>query len=87
MNNDIQPIVIVSKCLGFENCRYNSEIISDKFIDKLLKYVIFYPVCLENFHNMSIEVEGRLKKFTIREHFLTKLYTSTRFRIKKRWGK
>jgi uncharacterized protein YbgA (DUF1722 family) len=57
MNNDIQPIVIVSKCLGFEM-----------------------------FQNIPIEDEDRLKNFIIREHFLTKLYTFTRFRIKKKMG-
>lgn len=172
MNNNIKPIVIISKCLGFGNCRYNGQIISEKYIDKLKKNIEFRPVCpemeiglgvprdpirivleneqpqltqpasgsdvtnamqkftdsyiasikevdgfilknrspscgigdvkiymgykksartirgsgffgggvLDHFQDMPIEDEGRLKNFTIREHFLTKLYTFARFR-------
>lgn len=179
MNKTIKPIVIVSKCLGFDNCRYNGQTISDKFIDKLGEYLEFKTVCPEmaiglgvprepirivldngkprlyqpatgkdvteamedftdtylnsieevdgfilknrspscgsidvkiysgyeksarsirgsgffggvvfkRFEGLPIEDEGRLKNFTIREHFLTKLFTFTRFRQMKKSGK
>ncbi len=38
---------------------------------------------LEEYGNLAIEEEGRLSNFTIREHFLTKLYTLASFRILK----
>ena len=176
MIHHIKPIVVVSKCLGFDNCRYNGQMITDKFIEKLRSFVEFQTVCpemeiglgvprepirvveadghrhlfqpatesdftdkmqkfsekylsslqevdgfilknrspscgildvkifqgfdkssrstrgsgffgsrvLDQFAGMPIEDEGRLKNFAIREHFLTKLYTFTRFRIMKK---
>jgi uncharacterized protein YbgA (DUF1722 family)/uncharacterized protein YbbK (DUF523 family) len=41
------PIVVVSKCLGFEACRYNGAMISDDFVAKLRPHVQFVPVCPE----------------------------------------
>lgn len=42
-----KPIVFVSKCLGFAHCRYNGEIIPNKFVEKLAKYVEFKTACPE----------------------------------------
>ncbi len=42
-----KPKVIVSKCLGFDHCRYNGDTINDRFIHKLKDYVDFVPVCPE----------------------------------------
>ena len=42
-----KPIVVVSKCLEFEACRYNGERISSSFIEKLDPHVRFQPVCPE----------------------------------------
>ncbi|MCY6484059.1 DUF523 and DUF1722 domain-containing protein [Clostridium aestuarii] len=47
MNMDIKPIVVVSKCLGFEACRYNGQMSNDEFIKKLKQYVEFITVCPE----------------------------------------
>jgi uncharacterized protein YbgA (DUF1722 family)/uncharacterized protein YbbK (DUF523 family) len=41
------PKVVVSKCLGFEHCRYNGDTINDRFIKKLSDFVEFVPVCPE----------------------------------------
>jgi uncharacterized protein YbgA (DUF1722 family)/uncharacterized protein YbbK (DUF523 family) len=41
------PKLIISRCLGFENCRYDGGIISDSFINKLSAYVKFVTVCPE----------------------------------------
>jgi len=41
---------------------------------------LFAEKVLEKFPGAAIEDEGRLMNFTIREHFLTKLYTLARFR-------
>ncbi len=47
MAASIKPIVYVSKCLGFDNCRYNGLIISSDFIRLLRGHVNFALVCPE----------------------------------------
>ena len=42
-----KPILVVSKCLGFEHCRYNGLIINDDFVDSLKDHVEFKPICAE----------------------------------------
>jgi uncharacterized protein YbbK (DUF523 family)/uncharacterized protein YbgA (DUF1722 family) len=42
-----RPKVVVSKCLGFEACRYNGQKIRDHSVDLLAPYVEFMPVCPE----------------------------------------
>lgn len=42
-----KPQVVVSKCLGFADCRYNGQGTSDKFVSKLKDYVEFKIVCPE----------------------------------------
>jgi uncharacterized protein YbgA (DUF1722 family)/uncharacterized protein YbbK (DUF523 family) len=176
----IKPKVVVSKCIEFDNCRWNGNIIRSPLVEILKNYVDFYPVCaeveiglsvprdpvrviIENDHkklmqpstgkdltnimynfannflnsldivdgfilksqspscglsqtkylagtqkgaaklgvgpgffgeavlkkypNLAIETEGRLKNFSIREYFLTKLYTIASFREIKRSNK
>jgi len=171
VNNFYRPRIIVSKCLEFESCRYNGQMIPDEFVSKLKKNVDFIPVCpeveiglgvprnpirivntdgknilyqpatgmdvtkkmekfisgfiahtgsvdgfilkhispscgisdvkiysgmnnnskfsngpgffgeavLENYKNTAVENEERLKNFSIREHFLTRIFASARF--------
>lgn len=43
----IKPIVLFSKCLGFEHCRYNGEIINDDFVQKLVPLVEAKTICAE----------------------------------------
>lgn len=47
MNGSPCPAVVVSKCLGFEHCRYNGEMIDDPFVRRLREFVEFKPVCPE----------------------------------------
>jgi uncharacterized protein YbgA (DUF1722 family)/uncharacterized protein YbbK (DUF523 family) len=42
-----KPKVVVSKCLGFSNCRYDGQSIPDKFVHKLKDHVEYIPVCPE----------------------------------------
>ncbi|WNB92201.1 DUF523 and DUF1722 domain-containing protein [Bacillus sp. NEB1478] len=42
-----RPRVVVSKCLEFEACRYNGDIIYNDVIKKLMNHVDFVPVCPE----------------------------------------
>ncbi len=45
--SDAKPKVLFSRCLGFEACRYNGEIIQDEFIERLKGYVEPVTVCPE----------------------------------------
>ena len=45
--NFLRPKIIVSKCLEFEACRYDGQIINNKHIKKLKEYIDFEPVCPE----------------------------------------
>jgi len=42
-----RPIVCVSKCLGFDKCRYNGVAIHDDFVEKLKPHVDYVTVCPE----------------------------------------
>ncbi len=42
-----RPKVVVSRCLEFDHCRYNGDMISSPVVVKLKKYVDFLPVCPE----------------------------------------
>jgi uncharacterized protein YbgA (DUF1722 family)/uncharacterized protein YbbK (DUF523 family) len=42
-----KPRVVISKCLTFDKCRYNGEVIPDKFVDKIKPFVEFITVCPE----------------------------------------
>ncbi len=42
-----KPRILVSKCLGFEKCRYDGSVINDANIKKLKKHVEFITVCPE----------------------------------------
>ena len=42
-----QPRLVVSKCLGFDHCRYDGSVIPDPVVDSLRPWVEFIPVCPE----------------------------------------
>ena len=41
------PNVVVSRCLGFDHCRYNGQIIAAPFVQKMRDHVNFTTVCPE----------------------------------------
>jgi uncharacterized protein YbgA (DUF1722 family)/uncharacterized protein YbbK (DUF523 family) len=47
MREFVRPKVVVSRCLGFDHCRYNGNIISSPIVANLMEYVDFLPVCPE----------------------------------------
>jgi uncharacterized protein YbgA (DUF1722 family)/uncharacterized protein YbbK (DUF523 family) len=47
MREFARPKVVVSKCLEFDRCRYNGDMISSPIVSKLKEYVSFLPVCAE----------------------------------------
>ncbi len=42
-----KPNVVVSRCLGFDACRYNGQMLRDDFVERLRPHVRFIPVCPE----------------------------------------
>ena len=42
-----KPRIVISKCIGFDPCRYNGEIVQDKFVRRLEPHVEFVCVCPE----------------------------------------
>jgi len=42
-----KPIVVLSKCIEFDHCRYNGQMIASDFIKSLEPYVKFLPICPE----------------------------------------
>lgn len=42
-----KPRVVISKCIEFEHCRYNGQIISSEQVKELQPYIEFIPVCPE----------------------------------------
>jgi len=43
----MKPKIVISKCLGFGNCRYNGEILTIPFVDELKERAECIPVCPE----------------------------------------
>lgn len=71
MQNKDKPLLLISKCIEHEACRYDGRIVNNKFINKLKEYVDFITVCPEVEIGLScprevlrlIEVEG--EKFLV----------------------
>ena len=42
-----KPIIVISKCIAFDPCRYNGELVQDKFVTRLEPHVEFICVCPE----------------------------------------
>lgn len=42
-----KPKVVVSRCIEFDSCRYNGQMISSEFVKSLEPYVDFLPICPE----------------------------------------
>ncbi len=42
-----RPILVISRCLGFEACRWNAEVVKDPFVELLVPYVNAVTVCPE----------------------------------------
>lgn len=46
-NTSVKPVIVVSKCLGFDSCRYNGVMIQDDFVSSLKPHVEFIAICPE----------------------------------------
>lgn len=47
MEKELRPRVVVSRCLGFDTCRYNGQTLPDKFVEALGEFVEYRTVCPE----------------------------------------
>lgn len=47
MNDHPRPTVVVSRCLGFEACRYDGQTIHEDIVDRMREHVDFVTVCPE----------------------------------------
>jgi uncharacterized protein YbgA (DUF1722 family)/uncharacterized protein YbbK (DUF523 family) len=47
MNIFQKPVVVISKCIEFDYCRWNGNIIKSPIVKILKNYVDFHPVCAE----------------------------------------
>ena len=47
MSTFTRPLVVISKCLGFDHCRWNGLTIQDQFVDRLAGFVDYETVCPE----------------------------------------
>jgi uncharacterized protein YbgA (DUF1722 family)/uncharacterized protein YbbK (DUF523 family) len=43
----LKPKIVVSRCLGFDNCRYNGQSVPSEIVELLKNYVEFVTVCPE----------------------------------------
>ena len=67
----LKPKIVISKCLEFEACRYDGQIINNRYIDRLKSFIDFIPVCPEVEINMGVP---RSPIKIIREEDKTYLY-------------
>lgn len=43
----MKPKILISKCLGFDNCRYDGSIVQFDLLDKMKDQIEFIPLCPE----------------------------------------
>ncbi|MFA5102640.1 MAG: DUF523 and DUF1722 domain-containing protein [Candidatus Thermoplasmatota archaeon] len=71
MKTFTKPRIVISKCIEFEFCRYNGQIIRSEIVSKLKPHVEFLPVCAEVEIGLGIPrdpiriVEKQTKKYLI----------------------
>jgi len=47
MREFVKPIIVISKCLGFDFCRYDGRVLPINPVSKLAPFVTFLAVCPE----------------------------------------
>lgn len=54
----MRPKILISKCLGFEDCRYNGSIIKFDLLDLMKNTIDFIPICPEVEIGLSVPRES-----------------------------
>jgi uncharacterized protein YbbK (DUF523 family) len=49
-----QPRIVISRCFGFDTCRYDGSSVTNDIVDKLTEFVQFITVCPEVDIGMSV---------------------------------
>jgi uncharacterized protein YbbK (DUF523 family) len=44
---DERPVVVISRCIDFDSCRYNGQVIRASLREKLEPHVVLVPICPE----------------------------------------
>lgn len=71
MNGFVKPRIVISKCIEFEFCRYNGQIIRNDIVSKMKPHVEFRPICPEVEIGLGVPrdpiriVEKQSKKYLI----------------------
>ncbi len=71
MKSFIKPRIVISKCIEFESCRYNGQIIRSEIINTLKPHVEFLPICAEVEIGLGVPrdpiriIEKHAKKFLV----------------------
>ncbi|MEO0108425.1 MAG: DUF523 and DUF1722 domain-containing protein [candidate division WOR-3 bacterium] len=47
IKSSVRPRIVISRCIEFDHCRYDGEIITSNFVRKMRPLVDFLPVCPE----------------------------------------
>jgi uncharacterized protein YbgA (DUF1722 family)/uncharacterized protein YbbK (DUF523 family) len=47
MSSGVKPRIIISKCIEFDFCRYNAQIIRSDIVSTMKPHVEFFPICPE----------------------------------------
>ena len=42
-----RPVVVISRCIDFDSCRYNGQVVRASLRDELESHVDFVPICPE----------------------------------------
>ena len=69
--DNIRPRIFVSRCLGFERCRYDGQTLKDVFVEKIKNYADIITICPEMEIGLGVprkavriaDIEGRYKLF------------------------
>jgi uncharacterized protein YbbK (DUF523 family) len=47
MNSPVRPVVVISRCIDFDSCRYNGQVIRASLREQLEPHVELRPICPE----------------------------------------
>ena len=91
--NFIKPKIVISKCLEFDACRYDGQLINNKYIKALKEFIDFIPICPEveigmgiprdpikiinNNNKVSLYQESSGKDYTVKMNNFTKKFLNS----------
>ncbi|MFO7850227.1 MAG: DUF523 domain-containing protein, partial [Spirochaetia bacterium] len=53
-HEQIKPRIVFSRCLGFESCRYNGQMVRDEFVEELKPFAEVITICPEGDIGMGV---------------------------------